>query len=136
MRAITLFLFLATLVGCGASEPEMDPALDLLGDVVRVVELAETEVLAWHDEVEPLRGDLASVPSAVDIFEQPKPTMADVHAIRDRVDLLVSALPRRSNDEVLASLSVELESANAAVAAYRGPRKQLCALAELRAYQK
>ena len=133
MRGITGVLWLACLAGCGVAEPETDPALDLLGDVVRVVQLAEIEVQAWHAEVEPLRGDLVALPSAVVLFEQPRPNLAAVHAIRARVDRLVSTIPRLPSDELLASLSAELDQAHAAVAAYRGPRRQLHALAERRA---
>lgn len=133
MKAIGCILIAAALWGCGPSGPETDPALDLLGDVVRVVQLAEVEVEIWADEVEPLRPNLADVPAAVQLYEKPKPAMTEVQAIRKRAELLISSLPRRSSEEVLRELSLELDRANDAVSAYRGPRNHLLAMAEERA---
>lgn len=135
MKAIGCFLIAAALAGCGSSGPDTDPALDLLGDVVRVVQLAEVEVEIWNEEVEPLRPSLSAVAAAAKLYEAPKPTALEVHAIRDRVERLVSSLPRHSSEEVLRELALELERANEAVSAYRGPRNHLLAMAEKYAFE-
>lgn len=133
MKAIGSILIAAVLTGCGPAAPETDPALDLLGDVVRSVQLAETEIAIWNDEVEPLRAELVDIPAAATLYDEPKPAESEVASIRSRTELLISSIPRRSSQYVLRELTLELDRANAAVSAYRGPRNRLLAMAEERA---
>jgi len=131
MKAITSILLLATLASCDrATAPQTDLSLDLLGDVVRSVRLAEVEIQIWNDEVLPLRSNLAGVLGVKELYAESRPTMDDVQAIRQRAELLISSIPRRAPEEVLASLTAELGRADAAVSAYRGPRNRLLALAQ------
>ena len=132
MKTTLLLLATALAVGCnvGPRADATDPTLDLLGDVVRSVRLAEIELEIWHDEVEPLRAALAASPQARALFAAPRPAAADVRAIRDRVELLVSAIPRHADEELLPLLALELDRANDAIAAFRGPRNRILAGAE------
>jgi len=132
MLCARLALFAA--VGCApAADPE--EVLDLFGDVVRSIQLAEIEAGIWQDEVVPVWESEIGESLREDAelsrrFHEPRPTAEEIAAIRTRCELAVSALPRKSHAELRELLRIEGERADAAVGAYRGTRRTILREAE------
>lgn len=119
----TLLLLAIFATACGG--PHRDTAvLEQYRLVIRSVQLAEVELDIWADEIEPVVAGLREREQMTDAIERlyssAKPARDAVGAIRARVETALI-----TERDLPATLALELERADDAVSAYRGPRNTI-----------